>query len=36
MGTLKINYISEADVTLFGIRLFESGIVIYTDYLNYV
>lgn len=36
MGILKINYISEADVTLFDVRLSESEIVIYTDCLNYV
>lgn len=36
MDILKINYIPEADVTLFDIRLSESEVVIYTDCLNYV
>lgn len=36
MDILKINYIPEADVTLFDIRLSESEMVIYTDCLNYV
>ncbi|QXB07823.1 hypothetical protein I6L80_20810 (plasmid) [Providencia rettgeri] len=36
MDILKINYISEADVTLFDIRLSESEVIIYADCLNYV
>lgn len=36
MDMLKENYISEADVTLFDLRLSESEVVIYTDCLNYV
>ncbi|MEQ4925327.1 hypothetical protein [Proteus hauseri] len=36
MDTLKISYISEADVTLFDVRLSESEIIIYTDCLKYV
>ncbi|QAV24304.1 hypothetical protein PH4a_13535 [Proteus hauseri] len=36
MGILKTNYISEADVTLFDVRLSESEIVIYADCLNYI
>lgn len=36
MDILKIDYISEADVTLFDLRLSESEIVIYTDCLSYV
>ena len=36
MDVLKINYIPEADVTLFDIQLSESEVIIYTDCLNYV